>query len=339
MKIDPNQTPQPGKSPDQETDSARVQGKPAPGTPAQGTAAPDTPLSSPFHSLLTKGRRGEGDSPKGGEAGDLMGEKGKPGGALTTSPDTTVSPDPRGAGQRGGLTPSLGRTGLSGLKGEQPGEGKTGAGFPPLHGPRLHSPLSGATARTAVPETSSKPSGFGPGRNLQKQPDTKRSHAPMVEQKTAAPSLTAPMEVPALRGLEDQPAVSQVHAAGSTADVERIQALTQEMVDKIQTSKGPGGGDQVDIQFNSRTLQGLQVSISHNDAGVSVRFNTASEQVSQLLSQNVQTLVQALAAKGVEVGDVRVVPTTTTASETFNSGSGSASTASSPWTCSPIRTT
>jgi hypothetical protein len=106
----------------------------------------------------------------------------------------------------------------------------------------------------------------------------------------------------------DHPAAQEVRGANTAAAVAQIHALAGEMVDKVQVSRGAAGDDRVDIQFNSKTLQGLQVSISQNDGKISVQFQTANEQVSQLLSQNVQALTQALANRGVDVADVRVAP-------------------------------
>jgi len=286
MKIDPSQTPQPNAAA-QETDACQ-----APGTPqAQG------------QNVSTQATPGQGkpaakspDAPLKSPFFNLL-SKGKRGEA-----DATEGADVEG--------------GLAGMpRGSQHGS----RGGPALPGAHLHGPLSAATSRT--PEAA-KPADMRPARYNERTSEPRRSELPGGEQKSGTPTIAGAGDAGAGRNLTDQPEVSQVHAAGSTADVERIQALTQEMVDKLETTKGPGGDDRVDIQFNSRTLEGLQVSISRNDAGVSIRFQTASEPVSQLLSQNMQTLVQALAVKGVEVGDVRVA-NSSAASEAGYSGTNS----------------
>jgi len=299
MKIDQPQTPQPPAAPGQTADPAAAKG-----TTAGEAAQSDAPVRSPFYNVLTKGKREKSET---ADVPDLLDK-------------SAIKPDEPGP-ELGGMKPPKGK--------HQPEEGKGGKQPELVFRHHTHGPLYGSTTRNPVAEPSGKTPDAPAGRMPSKTDASKRHETPTGEQKTAEPKTTSPApataavtETPFVRGPVDRPAVSEVRATGS-ADLDRIQALSDEMVEKVQASKDATGNDQVDIQFNSRTLQGLQVNISRNDAGVSIRFNTDSDQISQLLSQNVQALSQALAAKGIDVGDIRVLPNAAAPSESFNSGSGS----------------
>lgn len=76
------------------------------------------------------------------------------------------------------------------------------------------------------------------------------------------------------------------------------EALLTSLVQEITAEAPPGGNTSVDIQFNSRTLEGLQVRVQKKGESVEVRFSTASDAVSQLLTANAQSLADALAQRG-----------------------------------------
>jgi hypothetical protein len=275
-------------------------------------------LRSPFFNLLIKGRRGEEESLPGGTTKELFGAKVEPGGKIIFP---AAQPPLAKETQKGEAGVFAYASDLPDLKTQRPTvEPKVAPEYVPEAKTELPQipisplPATGERQPKAVPEALPEipPATTGlPGRRSVLKAEPKRRETPVGEAKTAAPAPTPTVTpMPALRSESVQPAANQVRAAGSTASVERIKALAGEIVDKMETTHGPKGDAKVDIQFNSRTLQGLQVSISKQDTGVSIRFNTASEQISQLLTQNVQALVQTLAAKGVEVGDVRIVPNT-----------------------------
>ena len=67
-----------------------------------------------------------------------------------------------------------------------------------------------------------------------------------------------------------------------------------------------GTNPKVEIQFNSKTLQGLNVQIAKQGEQISVKFLTSSDSVAQLLSSNSTQLSQALEAKGLNVAPIQV---------------------------------
>jgi hypothetical protein len=75
-------------------------------------------------------------------------------------------------------------------------------------------------------------------------------------------------------------------------------ALVSSLVREITVQVPPGGAASVDIQFDSRTLEGLHVRVQKSDQGVEVRLSTSSEAVSRLLTANAQSLTEALAQRG-----------------------------------------
>ncbi len=67
-----------------------------------------------------------------------------------------------------------------------------------------------------------------------------------------------------------------------------------------------GTNPKVEIQFNSKTLQGLNVQVAKQGEQISVKFLTSSDSVAQLLSSNSAQLSQALEAKGLNVAPIQV---------------------------------
>lgn len=76
-------------------------------------------------------------------------------------------------------------------------------------------------------------------------------------------------------------------------------ALVRDLVQEIVVVTQPTGAQAVDVQFNSRTLQNLNVRISKDGENISIRFAAPNEAISQLLTRNVDQLSTALAARGV----------------------------------------
>jgi hypothetical protein len=78
------------------------------------------------------------------------------------------------------------------------------------------------------------------------------------------------------------------------------------LVQEILVVAGPGVDTKVDVQFQSTTLDGLNVRIVRKGDEVSIRFLTGSESVAKLLTRNVDQLSQSLHAKGVPVAPIQV---------------------------------
>jgi hypothetical protein len=106
------------------------------------------------------------------------------------------------------------------------------------------------------------------------------SSAPLLPMPDLAPSATA--------------------TAAAAPDVRDLDGLVQEI------AAVAGTDPKVEIQFNSKTLQGLNVQIGKQRDEISIRFLTASDSVAQLLSTNTDRLSQALEAKGLHVAPIQV---------------------------------
>jgi flagellar hook-length control protein FliK len=95
--------------------------------------------------------------------------------------------------------------------------------------------------------------------------------------------------------------ISQPPAAGRS-EVADIQALVQEIV----VMSKPAGQHSIEIQFNSKTLDGLHVQISGEQNQIAIRLSAASPSVSKLLSRNLDQLSEALQGKGLQVASIQV---------------------------------
>jgi flagellar hook-length control protein FliK len=80
----------------------------------------------------------------------------------------------------------------------------------------------------------------------------------------------------------------------------------QQLVREISVVVNAAGSQQVNIELNPNVLRGLHIRIEKQDGAVAIQFQSASEQVLNLLSENVDSLSQALVDRGVTVADIRV---------------------------------
>jgi hypothetical protein len=76
------------------------------------------------------------------------------------------------------------------------------------------------------------------------------------------------------------------------------EALVASLVREITVQIPPGSTRSVDIQFDSRTFQGLCVRIQSAGSGLNVQFSTSSEAISRLLTSNAHALTGALQQRG-----------------------------------------
>ncbi len=98
----------------------------------------------------------------------------------------------------------------------------------------------------------------------------------------------------------------------------------EQLVDEISVVVGPEGKQEVHIEMNSNVLDGLQIVIDRQDAGIRVQFQSASEQVTALVSNNIAALAQGLEDRGVAVAGIRVVgPQESARNQRFGYRSGS----------------
>lgn len=97
-----------------------------------------------------------------------------------------------------------------------------------------------------------------------------------------------------------------------------IQALAHEILVVAQ----PNGQRSIEVQFNSKTLDGLHVKISQQQDQISIRFSTTSASVSDLISRNLDQLSDALQHKGLQLAPIQVeVTPAQTNSESTSRGS------------------
>jgi flagellar hook-length control protein FliK len=94
-----------------------------------------------------------------------------------------------------------------------------------------------------------------------------------------------------------------VSSAGAPRSTQ-IQSIVHEIVSQIRSATNKDGSRSVEIEFDSKTLQGLQVKISAEQGTLSIQFSTQSEQVAALLAQHKPELISALASDGFKTAGI-----------------------------------
>jgi flagellar hook-length control protein FliK len=87
-----------------------------------------------------------------------------------------------------------------------------------------------------------------------------------------------------------------------------VAALASEIVEQIRVEIAPGDITSIEIDFNSKTLEGLKVRIESKDGKLGVHFTPPSEKVATLLSQNLATLSQNLTNQGYQLSVIDLKP-------------------------------
>lgn len=85
-----------------------------------------------------------------------------------------------------------------------------------------------------------------------------------------------------------------------------IERLTTEMGHQIDIFRQGGKAEAINITFDSKTLQGLQVQIQQQGGELGIRFVTQSDNVSKLLSRHTGELREALTSRGVKIGSIAI---------------------------------
>ena len=93
--------------------------------------------------------------------------------------------------------------------------------------------------------------------------------------------------------------------AGASAPPQ-IEKLTTEMRHQIDIFKQGGKAEAVNITFDSKALEGLQVQIRQQEGELAIRFVTQSAKVSDLLSHHTGDLREALTSKGVKIRNITI---------------------------------
>lgn len=92
----------------------------------------------------------------------------------------------------------------------------------------------------------------------------------------------------------------------NTSASSQIEKLSTELSHEIDVVKKSGVTEGVNITFDSKALEGLQVQIRQENGEMSIRFVTQSDTISRLLSRNVGELKASLANKGVKVQNISI---------------------------------
>ena len=123
--------------------------------------------------------------------------------------------------------------------------------------------------------------------------------------------LSAAMSAASFLAIRDtaSPAITKAAAAPEIRDLD---GLVQEIVVVARPGKDP----KIEVQFPSKTLDGLNVQITKNGDDLSIRFLARSSSVAQLLSRNSNQLSQALEAKGLQVAPIQVEVASSSSSST-----------------------
>jgi flagellar hook-length control protein FliK len=80
----------------------------------------------------------------------------------------------------------------------------------------------------------------------------------------------------------------------------------QQVVREISAAVNAAGNHQVQIELNSSSLKGLRINIEKQAEGVAIQFQSNSDQVSGLLSRNVDSLMQGLGDRGITVSNISI---------------------------------
>jgi flagellar hook-length control protein FliK len=95
-------------------------------------------------------------------------------------------------------------------------------------------------------------------------------------------------------------------AVAKPAGVEFSAPDLKALVHEVVVAAAPGKDPNVEIKFQSTTLEGLNVEVAKKGDAISIRFVTSSNSVAQLLARNLDQLSQGLASKSLNVGVIRI---------------------------------
>lgn len=96
------------------------------------------------------------------------------------------------------------------------------------------------------------------------------------------------------------------HVSYTPAKPPEIEQLASEIVERISVHR-TGGAPVIDIQFNAKTLAGLQVQVRSDQGAVAVNFLAPAPRIAKLLDNNLGKLRSALEEKGVRLAKIAVI--------------------------------
>lgn len=115
---------------------------------------------------------------------------------------------------------------------------------------------------------------------------------------------------PTATGLMDQQQ-QPMERSIQTAEIESKHVVPvppelQSVVREISAAVNAAGNHQVQIELNSNVLKGLRINIEKQAEGVAIQFQSNSDQISTLLSSNIDSLTQGLSDRGVTVSNISI---------------------------------
>jgi flagellar hook-length control protein FliK len=145
----------------------------------------------------------------------------------------------------------------------------------------------------------------------QEKQDSAKGDGDNVQQKSQTAALN-PLSANPPVGDDSAVRFSQQSTAADGGKIARPGASASSQIDKLTTEIGQqidivkqgGKTEAINITFDSKTLEGLQVQIRQQDGQLAIRFITQSDNVSNLLSRNTGQLQEALTSKGVKIRNI-----------------------------------
>jgi hypothetical protein len=95
-------------------------------------------------------------------------------------------------------------------------------------------------------------------------------------------------------------------AAMDSKHVVALPADLQQLVREISVAANEAGNQQVHIEMNSTVMKGLHIQIERHEGTLAIQFQSQSDQVTNLLSKNVEALSQGLMNLGERAVEIRV---------------------------------
>jgi hypothetical protein len=183
-------------------------------------------------------------------------------------------------------------------------------------------PQGPATLNKSNEPAQAKPKAFA--EKLKKGSDLKKNQEP----KGPVPPMAPDIGVLSPQFLKQNPI--PVAQAGRTDFPPAVQNLSHEIEVVTKTSDA----SEVNIQFDSKTFDGLKVNIRKEDSGsIAITFQTNNDSTTQVLSKHLPELSQSLAAKGIPISAINLtdgklnetfsVKEVSESAAGFNSSSGS----------------
>jgi hypothetical protein len=110
---------------------------------------------------------------------------------------------------------------------------------------------------------------------------------------------------PSFQGFDQSRNAPAAVAAMDSKHAVALPADLQQLVREISVAVNKAGNQQVHIEMNSTVMKGLQIRIERHEGTLAVQFQSQSDQVTSLLSKNVEALSQGLMNLGERNVEIR----------------------------------